>query len=300
LDDINVSTFLELISKYEIAKRNVKCEFYHKVTDILFDSTVVKAWRRELLRIYYRLEDFMLFVNTRIDDRLLCNKDILQIEKYNNMYEVAKQGYENGYQRVRKLISKEISIPGTRDLKLYPVEVFSDVINEESLVEETTLLLEAPTDTNESDSLTYVTAMTRHQDNMILNIAPGDVSLYLSQQNNIIAVKRTLIRTDQNKQIYDNVMSSHEGSLHESSEVVVFPLVGFANIGNTCYISSVLQCFLRINHIQVLLKEFTEQSNEEATLMRLVKELNTNLFICDSDSPVIQESMKKIVEVMWS
>jgi len=278
--------FMRLIDDYVMARSNVKIVFYFPTQDILFEQP--QTWKSEVLKIFYRLEDFDSYVTDHIDGKLRSYKQLMSHIKYGVIYQNAKTTFSRACSKVRVDIRASLhpKFPKARDLNEFPIETFTDLIIKDNPIEDTTIIENPPTfpeateiviqgveKVDESESLTYVTAHS--QPTITLSLRPDDITSYIRQQ-------RALFLSEENKQIYEAVLHCHEyqsvPATVSATDKTTFPLVGLPNMGNSCYINSSLQCLFRITYLQQLLKDYDAQTDSnDGFLIEILKDINDSM-----------------------
>jgi len=122
------------------------------------------------------------------------------------------------------------------------------------------------------------------------DIKDDDIS-YIGMQ--LAEYKHKFIHSKHNRRLCDLVILSHETNLPKETENTYFRLQGFPNLGNTCFINSVLQCLFRISYFQKLLNTYVPPESETPGIMTRLKYLYNAVNAGDS----INEPLKMVVNV---
>lgn len=101
------------------------------------------------------------------------------------------------------------------------------------------------------------------------------------------------METKQNKRVCELVISSHETNAPVETDNTYFRLKGFPNLGNTCFINSVLQCVFRISYFQTLLRNYVTPKKDDPDLMTRLQNLYNAVNLGES----ISEHLKMVVVV---
>jgi len=285
---------------------------YHK-SDLGTNLSNLRKYYTDLLKIYYELEDFESFVKTNIMEKLLnYRRTLLLVQTYSDRYERIQKEFEKAIANTKLQVKSEMSsrFPKKRALETYPLKTFTDIIRPEvpqnastvicspiapegGQVLDTTLefetskemILEQSEDNTDAlkdntddfaDSLSFYTARSHPTGPIIVELDNNDIDTYIQQQSNFLIVKGAIAGKPENVELNKIVFRAHDESLPCVTDTIEFPAVGLPNLGNTCYISSVIQCIFRISYFQKLMIDHQTDKNDpgkSVTCMSLLSEL---------------------------